>query len=199
MTITVTPAREARFRPHAEIVASDWVDESVVFGDGRGDDFTSQTLEALIVGPTPVDEAVIGGMVWKDTNDDGRRDADETALQGISVMATHEDGSSTTVVTSSDGAYRFTGLRAGSYTVTVDDGTLPDGLESDGVFVLAMDSDSSFLIADFGCVEVPGSVYWWIGAALLATAGAIVLGLRLMRKRSTSEAVDETSVEDALV
>jgi hypothetical protein len=106
-----------------------------------------------------------------------------------------------TSVTSSDGTYRLTTLPAGSYTVTLEAGTLPAGLESADVFVVELEGEGSFLGADFGCVEVAGSLFWWIGGtAVLVLAGASVFAWLMTRKRPTPATVEEeTTVEEALV
>ena len=70
----------------------------------------------------------IGDYVWRDLNDNGIQDMDETGIEGVSIEL--QDGmgnplASTT--TDANGAYLFEGLCAGDYTVVVDANTLPDG------------------------------------------------------------------------
>lgn len=66
----------------------------------------------------------IGDFVWKDTNKNGIQDPGESGIDG--VIVTLKDGSGTliaTTQTANNGYYQFTGLRADSYTVTVDTGS----------------------------------------------------------------------------
>ena len=66
----------------------------------------------------------LGDLVFGDTNGNGVRDAGEPGLGGRTVTLTPQGSTtststSTTTVTAADGSYSFTGLAAGSYTVTV--------------------------------------------------------------------------------
>ena len=90
---------------------------------------TSATATGLIGGPgipgmtvtfvnTPipmVPQASIGDFVWNDLNANGVQDTGEPGIPGVSVMLSN--GMTTT--TDANGAYSFTGLPAGIYTVTV--------------------------------------------------------------------------------
>ena len=64
----------------------------------------------------------IGDRVWMDTNRNGIQDAGEAGITGVTVML--KDGSGATLATTStgaDGAYEFTGLPAGIYSVALDE------------------------------------------------------------------------------
>ena len=69
----------------------------------------------------------IGNKVWKDCDGDGRQDYGEPTFSGVKVTLTLPDGSTRTDTTDNCGVYGFSGLAAGSYTVTVDASTLPGG------------------------------------------------------------------------
>ena len=70
--------------------------------------------------PTPAGS--IGDFVWKDTNGDGIQGspADEPGIPGVTVQLFQNDVLIDTRVTDADGYYLFTGLSAGTYTVTID-------------------------------------------------------------------------------
>lgn len=68
------------------------------------------------------------GIVFKDVNENGTRDAGDTGLGGVTL--TLRDGSGTvvaTTITAADGSYSFTGLPAGNYTI---EETQPNGYGS---------------------------------------------------------------------
>ncbi|MEU8390381.1 SdrD B-like domain-containing protein [Micromonospora sp. NPDC048842] len=64
----------------------------------------------------------ISGRTWNDVSADGIRQAGEPAVSGfpVTLSGTNDQGASVTrsTTTATDGTYAFTGLRAGSYTVT---------------------------------------------------------------------------------
>ncbi len=74
----------------------------------------------------------LGNLVWNDLDDDGKVDAGEPGIGGVTVELWRDDGDGTfaastdaqvgTTTTSSAGAYYFTGLSDGSYFVAVPDG-----------------------------------------------------------------------------
>ncbi|MBK8055291.1 MAG: carboxypeptidase regulatory-like domain-containing protein [Saprospiraceae bacterium] len=66
--------------------------------------------------------ASLGDFVWDDTNGNGRQDAGEPGISGLTVTLTGTAGDGTTVnlttTTGPDGSYSFTNLKPGTYTVT---------------------------------------------------------------------------------
>jgi hypothetical protein len=65
--------------------------------------------------PAPPCTGVIGNYVWNDLNKNGIQDSTEKGIAGVVVKLS--DGQST--LTDAEGHYQFTGLSAGTYTVTV--------------------------------------------------------------------------------
>ncbi len=64
----------------------------------------------------------IGDLVWADTDGDGAVDAGEDGIPGVSLALLNAQGDAAAVVTTGPlGAYRFRGLAAGGYRVTVTD------------------------------------------------------------------------------
>ena len=62
--------------------------------------------------------AELGNFVWIDTDNDGIQDADELGLEGVTVNLKDEDGNViATTTTDENGAYLFTGLAPGTYSV----------------------------------------------------------------------------------
>jgi hypothetical protein len=64
-------------------------------------------------------KASIGDYVWNDLNNDGKQDAGEPGLQGVTVTLFAADGTTVVATTTTDaqGYYIFTNLDAGSYVV----------------------------------------------------------------------------------
>src|SRR5262245_11218104 len=85
--------------------------------------------------PTPV-----SGVVYEDTNGNGRHDASERGLGGVAVSNQHE-----VVVTAADGAYVLP--RAGFGVVFV---SAPDGYRAVGSFWQAVPGSGTSGPADFG-------------------------------------------------
>jgi hypothetical protein len=72
----------------------------------------------------------LGNFVWNDTNGNGRQDAGEPGVQGVTVTLYNNAGVAIAVTTTDkNGAYAFVGLPDGTYTVGFSN--IPDG------FVLA--------------------------------------------------------------
>jgi uncharacterized repeat protein (TIGR01451 family) len=108
------------------------------------------TIVALTVGQTRLDvdwgytpanagaaSGSIGDRVWNDADGDGVQGAGENGIAGVvltltgasrdGVFGTADDTSASTT-TDATGNYGFRGLPPGAYRVTVDAGSLPDGL-----------------------------------------------------------------------
>ncbi len=84
----------------------------------------------------------VGDRVWNDINADGVQDEDEPGIGGVTVKLLNEDGAViATTVTAADGGYLFENLYPGTYTVVVDETTLPAGLSQ--TYDLDGDLDSS--------------------------------------------------------
>ena len=72
----------------------------------------------------------IGDRIWVDANGDGIQDLDEAGIDGVTVYLFDGAGNLiASTVTSNDGTYLFSGLKAGDYKVVVDASTLPEGFE----------------------------------------------------------------------
>ena len=119
---------------------------------------------------------VIGDRIWKDLNGDGLQTPGEPGIAGVKVTLTKvgATGWSQSVFTDANGNYRFTGLCAGTYVVTV---TAPSGdtfttanvgsnraIDSNvngGQVILSADN-SSDLTVDFGLKgpSVIGNFVW---------------------------------------
>jgi choice-of-anchor A domain-containing protein len=67
--------------------------------------------------------ASIGDFVWNDLDKDGIQDVGEPGLAGVTVTLTYPGGATTTTTTNNNGAYLFSNLLPGNYTVTF---TTPD-------------------------------------------------------------------------
>ncbi|MFK7917560.1 MAG: SdrD B-like domain-containing protein [Ilumatobacter sp.] len=92
----------------------------------------------------------IGDLVFDDLNGDGDRDAGEPGIDGLTVSL--DDGSTVITTVTTNGAYDFTGLEPGTYTVSIDTAGFAPGtittLNGSGPHVLASTADID--TADFG-------------------------------------------------
>jgi hypothetical protein len=71
--------------------------------------------------------AEIGDYVWHDKNENGIQDGGEAALGGVTVRLLDSTGALLrTTLTDGGGRYSFAGLCPGTYTVDVDESTLPN-------------------------------------------------------------------------
>jgi hypothetical protein len=63
----------------------------------------------------------IGDLVWLDLNNNGRKDANELGIGGVTVRLLNEGGTTqiATTSTAADGSYLFNGLMPGSYVVEI--------------------------------------------------------------------------------
>lgn len=62
--------------------------------------------------------AAVSGTKFNDVNGNGARDTDETGIAGVTIRLTPASGTALTTTTDSSGNFAFTGLEAGSYTLS---------------------------------------------------------------------------------
>jgi hypothetical protein len=102
----------------------------------------------------------IGDRVWNDADGDGNQDPGETGLAGVTVeLRNSSNVVIATTVTDGNGIYGFTGLAAGTYTVTVVPAGLGavniptydrDGVATANVATVVLATGQSISDADFG-------------------------------------------------
>ncbi len=83
------------------------------------DEFKISKLDISCAPPPPPCTGAIGDFVWKDINGNGIQDSGEPGIPGITVQLKNGTTVLGTATTDSNGYYKFTGLCAGTYTVTV--------------------------------------------------------------------------------
>ena len=106
---------EFRYRIRGEMAAGNYHNFYVFIDDIH---FTSPTVCPPL--------GSIGDFVWKDVNANGKQDVGEPGIENATVKLTMPGGNTVTKTTNAAGAYLFTGLAAGTYTVTF---TTPNGFE----------------------------------------------------------------------
>ena len=121
---------------------------------------------------TPSPTGSIGDVVWIDQDGDGVQDPAELGLSGIELSLERPDGTIITTTTNASGHYIFDQLPAGTYTVTVNPTTVPDGLipsydadgTPDGTTVIVITAGEVDDSADFGYQQTSFSIgnYVWI-------------------------------------
>ena len=75
-------------------------------------------------------DAALEGSIWVDADGDGVQDPDELPLEGVVVVVTWEGPNGPVVLTTmtdADGNWELPNLPPGSYTVSVDESTVPSG------------------------------------------------------------------------
>ncbi|MFN8439187.1 MAG: SdrD B-like domain-containing protein [Caldilineaceae bacterium] len=133
--------------------------------DNTMDNRTSATISSATV-ITNADfgyrgNASIGDLVWHDLNGDGVKDSNEPGFAGIVITLTFPSGHVITTTTNVSGTYTFAGLIPGTYTVDVDDTTLPAGAvrtSSNDTFSITLSAGTNNTSADFG-YQQRGQVY----------------------------------------
>ena len=99
--------------------------------------FDGENPDDVVVTVTDDDgpmDASIGDYVWLDQDADGVQDATETGISGVTVFLDLDDDTTLDAgepfaTTDAAGAYDITGLAAGTYSVRVDDTTVPAGYD----------------------------------------------------------------------
>lgn len=111
----------------------------------------------------------IGDTVWYDTNANGVQDGTEAGIANVPVKLVGNDGqdvdpatpgiqTTLTMMTNASGKYLFSGLPAGSYTVSValssvpNSSTTPLRFTTPGSYTINLPDGGSVLTADFGVV-----------------------------------------------
>lgn len=86
--------------------------------------------------PSATSTGAIGDRVWNDANSDGVQNPGESGIEGVmtltgpgpdGIFGTSDDVILGTTQTDAAGNYIFNGLLSGTYSITVDTSTLPDG------------------------------------------------------------------------
>ena len=115
-------------------ICSTWNCAYTATADDVGTVCECSGVNSLAFGPYP-GLGAIGDRIWYDADRDGVQDPGEDGIPGVTVTLAGDldgDGSvdyTAQVGTDANGEYLFEGLPAGDYTVTVDPGTLPAGVE----------------------------------------------------------------------
>jgi uncharacterized repeat protein (TIGR01451 family) len=105
-----------------QVQSADQVDIDSTPGNDTVPTSRSEDDDAFVALPAPI-PATISGKVWVDLNNDGIIDGSEAPIAGVAVTLTGVDGAGNPITpiityTSADGTYSFSGLAAGTYTVT---------------------------------------------------------------------------------
>ncbi len=112
---------------------------------------------------------IIGDTVWYDTNGNGVLDGAEVGIANVTVTIVGNNGqdvdpvtpgvqTTMTTVTNASGMYLFSGLPAGSYTVSVALSSVPNAsttplrFTTPGAYTIGLPEGGSVLTADFGVV-----------------------------------------------
>ncbi len=188
MEFIVTVDDVGIFTNEAEVTAANEEDSDSVPGDGEGDDWDDATVTAISIVEA---SSTIGDYVWYDDDEDGRQDAGEAPVGGVTVRITNQATDEVlTQVTDSNGRYLFSGLDAGTYLVEVLTSTLPadHDLTTVGSYTVTVLDDESFLDADFGIVEILPVTGMEIETAaliglLFLGLGSLMLGLERGQRR----------------
>jgi len=132
-----TTAQTVGAAPAAADLPDGWASTGENIGAGAGDDGSVDTTISGTVGTSDISDLNFGiaqpqpvsGSVWLDEDLDGINDIGEAGLTGIVVELVDSDGNVVaTTTTDANGDYSFDEVFPGSYTVNVDDTSLPSGL-----------------------------------------------------------------------
>ncbi|MBN1783072.1 DUF11 domain-containing protein [bacterium] len=103
----------------------------------------------------------VGDYVWNDRDGAADQDPEEPGLSGILLRLKQNNTVIKTDTTDATGAYLFSGLAPGTYTVEVDETTVPDDFSrttAAAAFTVTLNGLDAFLDADFGYRSVRGLI-----------------------------------------
>jgi uncharacterized repeat protein (TIGR01451 family) len=126
ITATVEDSDEMENVAEVEAANEEDVDSEPGNGDEDEDDYDAVDIEPQT--------ASLSGVLWFDTNRNGRRDGGENQMMnGVTIRLLDENGDEVaTDVTDANGRYSFEGLDPGEYTVVVVASTLPAAVVQSG-------------------------------------------------------------------
>jgi protocatechuate 3,4-dioxygenase beta subunit len=101
-------------------------DSDVDQESGKSDSVTleDENITDLDIGIVEEVNLCLGDYVWNDKNQNGIQDSDEIGIEGVKITLNELN---VTVTTDSSGKYEFCGLEDGTYSITVDKDSLPEG------------------------------------------------------------------------
>jgi hypothetical protein len=103
--------------------ANEWRDSDITkTAKGAFLDFTTTNSEVYLnLDGGYARAGSIGDLVWMDLNNNGRKDANESGIGGVTVRLLDESGTTQIAMTTTavDGSYLFNGLMPGSYVVEI--------------------------------------------------------------------------------
>ena len=128
--------------------------EPVDDGDNADGNFT---VDFGFVCPTPPPSLSVGNLVWSDANANGRVDAGEPGIGGVTVRLLLPNRSTVVAATTTDltGHYLFAGLRPGAYVL---EAVAPDGFVSSTDILSTPDPDTDVDNDDNGIGVSGGAV-----------------------------------------
>ena len=106
------------------------------------------------------ERATIGDYVWHDANGNALQDdgGPQAGLANVTLYLWQDGAVVRTTSTGPDGSYRFVNLREGTYTVDVDESTLPPGFTlttGNEPLTVTVEEEEDYEDADFGYAAVP--------------------------------------------
>ena len=117
-------------------------------------------VTAQVINPFPSTSA-IGNRVWLDENTDGIQDAGEPGIPGVTLNLIQGGITIASTITDANGGYIFKDLDNDTYTVAIDNSSLPSGLiliydedngtsSPNGQSTASVNKDDEYVTLDFG-------------------------------------------------
>jgi LPXTG-motif cell wall-anchored protein len=118
---------------------------NTVTATAQDDELNSTTdTDTETVAFDEVEPALLSGSVWLDLDGDVVRSSGEPGLVGVTVNLLDDGGVEiATTTTNADGGYGFSGLDPGTYTVEVDELTVPAGVVLVGDPDVVLDAEAT--------------------------------------------------------